>query len=100
MAISVDPENNETHALFDLADFRGQHVLEIGCGNGRVTWRYADRALHVTAIDPNGDRIARARQNLPNELNDRVDLHTIPFEEFAKSSKSSIFDSAIFSWSF
>jgi hypothetical protein len=39
-------------------------------------------------------------ENIPNELKDRVDLHTLPFEEFAKSSKSSIFDSAIFSWSF
>jgi ubiquinone/menaquinone biosynthesis C-methylase UbiE len=100
MTIAIDPEKNETRALFDLVDFSGQHVLEIGCGDGRLTWRYADRAVHVTAIDPNADRIARARENLPHELKDRVDLHTIPFHEFAKSSKSSIFDSAIFSWSF
>ncbi len=36
MNIRIDPENNETRALFDLADFRGQRVLEIGCGDGRL----------------------------------------------------------------
>jgi len=47
MAIRIDPENNETPALFDMVNFGGQRVLEIGCGNGRVTWRYADKAAHV-----------------------------------------------------
>ena len=30
MVIRVDPENNETRALFDIANFSGQQVLEIG----------------------------------------------------------------------
>ena len=42
MTIRTDPENNETRALLDMANFGGQHVLEIGCGDGRVTWLYAD----------------------------------------------------------
>jgi len=44
MTVRVDPENNEPRALFDLADFNGQRVLEIGCGNRRLTchWRSAD----------------------------------------------------------
>jgi len=37
MTIRVDPENNETRALFDLANLSGKHVLEIGCGDGRLT---------------------------------------------------------------
>ena len=36
MTIRTDPENNETRALLDMANFGGQHVLEIGCGDGRV----------------------------------------------------------------
>jgi 2-polyprenyl-3-methyl-5-hydroxy-6-metoxy-1,4-benzoquinol methylase len=99
MTIQIDPENNEMRALFDLADFSGQRVLEIGCGDGRLTWRYAHKAAHVTAIDPNADRIARAKENIPHELIGIVELHTISFEDFWNSSKSSTFDSAIFSWS-
>ena len=100
MASEVDPEHNETRALFDLVGFRGQHVLEIGCGDGRLTWRYANRTAYVTAIDPNEDRIKRAKQNTPPELEGLVEFHTISFEDFAHASKSSIFDRAIFAWSF
>ena len=37
----LDPEGVETRVLHDLVDFRGKDVLEIGCGDGRMTWRYA-----------------------------------------------------------
>lgn len=99
MAVKIDPENNETRALFDLADFTGQRVLEIGCGDGRLTRRYAGRAAHVTAIDPFSPGIERARENLPDELHNRVEFHTISFEDFAAASEPSLFDSVILSWS-
>ena len=99
MTVRVEPENNETRALFDLADFGGQHVLEIGCGDGRLTWRYAGRAAHVTAIDTFAEGITRARENLPGELRGRVKFHRIAFEYFAAASKPSAFDIAILSWS-
>jgi tRNA G46 methylase TrmB len=44
VTIHVDPEGNETAELFDLVDVEGREVLEIGSGDGRLTWRYADRA--------------------------------------------------------
>ncbi len=99
MTIKVDPENNEPNALFALADFNGRRVLEIGCGDGRLTWRYADRAAHVTAIDPVEGSIARARENTPDELKSRVEFRHIAFEDFAAASESSSFDIAILSWS-
>lgn len=99
MTIRVDPENNETRALFDLANLSGKHVLEIGCGDGRLTWRYASRAAHVTAIDPFAESIARARENLPDELRGRVELHHIAFEDFAAVRKPSTFDTVILAWS-
>jgi 2-polyprenyl-3-methyl-5-hydroxy-6-metoxy-1,4-benzoquinol methylase len=46
MPIRIDPDNNETPD-----NFNGQRVLEIGCGSGRLTWRYADQAAHVVGID-------------------------------------------------
>jgi 2-polyprenyl-3-methyl-5-hydroxy-6-metoxy-1,4-benzoquinol methylase len=100
MAIQVDPENNETRALLDLVDFRGQRVLEIGCGDGRLTWRYADRAKQVTAIDPKAEAVRRAKENLPDELKNRVEIHQFTFEDFSAISEPSSFDSVIFSWSF
>ena len=99
MTIQVDPENTEPRALFNLADFNGQRVLEIGCGDGRLTWRYANKAAYVTAIDPFEGSIARAKENTPNALKGRVEFHHSAFEDFAASSKSSTFDIAILSWS-
>lgn len=99
MTVRVDPENNETRALLDLADLSGQRVLEIGCGDGRLTWRYAGKANHVTAIDPFAESIARAKENMPDELKGRVEFHHIAFEDFAADSEPSIFDSVILSWS-
>ena len=99
MITKVDPENNETLALFDLADFNGQRVLEIGCGDGRLTWRYADKAAHVTAIDAFADGILRAKENISDELKDRVEFSHIAFEDFATASEPSTFDRAILSWS-
>ena len=99
MTIRVDPENNESRALFDLVEFSGQRVLEIGCGDGRLTWRYADSAAHVTAIDPFEASIARAKENTREELKSRVNFRHITFDDFAAESRSLTFDIAILSWS-
>ena len=99
MAIRIDPENTETNALFEMVNFSGQHVLEIGCGDGRFTWGYADRAGHVTAIEPAANLLALAREHLPSVLRDRVELINIAFEEFAAASPPSAYDIVILSWS-
>jgi 2-polyprenyl-3-methyl-5-hydroxy-6-metoxy-1,4-benzoquinol methylase len=99
MTVRVDPENNEPNALFALADFNGRRVLEIGCGDGRLTWRYAEKAVHVTAIDAFEGSIARAKANAPDDLKDRVDFRHSAFNDFAAASGSSTFDIAILSWS-
>lgn len=64
MTVRTDPEDSETDALFALVDLDGADVLEIGCGDGRLTWRYADRVAHVMAVDPFADGIARAKERL------------------------------------
>jgi 2-polyprenyl-3-methyl-5-hydroxy-6-metoxy-1,4-benzoquinol methylase len=99
MTIRVDPENNEPRALFALADFNGRRVLEIGCGDGRLTWRYADKAGHVTAIEPGAQQVAVARENLPKHLKGRVEFHAATLEDFAANSAPSVFDLVILSYS-
>ena len=99
MTIRVDPENNEPRALFALADFNGRRVLEIGCGDGRLTWRYAHKAAQVTAIDPFEGSIKRAKENTPDDLKSRLEFRHSAFKDFAAASASSAFDIAILSWS-
>ena len=48
----IDPEGVETRVVHDLIDFSAKNVLEIGCGDGRLTWRFADAAASVLAFDP------------------------------------------------
>jgi 2-polyprenyl-3-methyl-5-hydroxy-6-metoxy-1,4-benzoquinol methylase len=98
MAIRTDPEGNETAALFDLVDLDGTEVLEIGCGDGRLTWRYANRTAHVTAIEPFEDSIARAKERL-RELKLPVEFRHVNFEDFAAGAETDVFDVALLSWS-
>lgn len=77
-----DPQGVEGRVLKTLAPFSGQRVLEVGCGDGRVTWRYAAEAARVTAIDPNPDVIERARAARPQGLAGHVDLLVAGIEQF------------------
>ena len=98
MSFRVDPEGNEIRALFELVHLAGQEVLEIGCGDGRLTWRYADQVAHVTAIDPFEDAIERAKERLrPTDL--PIDFGHVAFEDFAAASDADGFDVGLLSWS-
>ena len=99
MAVRIDPEGEETDALFDLVEIDGSEVLEIGCGAGRLTWRYADRAARVTAIDPFDASIERANLRLREMPNERIEFRHVAFEDFAASSDADIVDVALLSWS-
>lgn len=100
MTVRTDPEGNETAALFDLVDLAGAEVLEVGCADGRLTWRYADRAAHVTAIEPFADSIARAEERLrETNTNLPIEFRHVDFEAFASGSPPDVFDVVILSWS-
>ena len=97
MAYRLDPEDRETLALLDfVGTFNGKRVLEIGCGNGRLTWHYAAKAAHVTGIDPNPDKIERAIRDTPDHLRGKVDFFVNNIDSFFTKQR---FDLAIFSWS-
>ena len=45
MTISLDLEENEIKSLVEFAGkLAGKRVFEIGCGDGRLTWRYASQS--------------------------------------------------------
>lgn len=97
MPWSLDPFADEQAALAGLVDFAGLRVLEVGAGDGRVTWRYAADAASVLAIDPDEERVAKARADMPAELVDRVRFEVADVAELEVPRRS--FDLAYFSWS-
>lgn len=66
MSCVLDPDENETRAVHDLVTFAGKDVLEIGSGEGRLTWRFAHQAASVLALDLNQIRIKGALDNTPD----------------------------------
>jgi len=97
MPVRLDPEEFEIKALFEaVGAFAGQHVLEIGCGDGRLTWRYADDAARVIAIDPDPARLARAVAACPPRLRNRVEFRLEPLQSFTSGAG---FDLVILAWS-
>ena len=68
----IDPEGAETRAIDRLIDLTDRSIVEIGSGDGRLTWRLARRAKSVVAIDPNERYLERARAALTPELRGRV----------------------------
>ena len=93
----IDPEGAETDALARLAALDGLRVLELGCGDGRLTFRYADAAASVLAVDPDPDQIAAARAALPLHLADRVSFAAVGAADVDAPRRS--FDLALFAWS-
>jgi 2-polyprenyl-3-methyl-5-hydroxy-6-metoxy-1,4-benzoquinol methylase len=97
VAVDRDPEQTETDALHALVDFKGKDVFEIGCGDGRLTWRYAHRAASVLAIDAKEDKVASARANTPEALRSAV---TFQVADVIKLDLSrSAYDVVLVSWS-
>jgi len=94
-----DPEGNEISALHAMVDLDGLTVLEVGCGEGRLTWRYAENAAYVTGIDPDGEAIEAAISDTPEGLKGRVDFLESTIEDFIDAHSDRIFDVALFSWS-
>jgi 2-polyprenyl-3-methyl-5-hydroxy-6-metoxy-1,4-benzoquinol methylase len=93
----LDPEGAHLAALRRLADFRGRRVLELGCGDGRLTVPIASDAAHVLAFDPDADRVEEARRSLPAELAARVAYRVASGKEIEVERHA--FDLALFSWS-
>jgi predicted RNA methylase len=97
MSRVLDPEGAHLAALRRLGDFRDRRVLELGCGDGRLTLGIAADAANVLAFDPDAEAVGRARRSLPAELADRVAYRVASGTEIEIEPHS--FDLVVFSWS-
>ena len=93
----LDPEGAHLAALRRLGDLRDQRVLEMGCGDGRLTLGIAAEAASVLAFDPDAEAVERARRFLPATLADRVTFQVASGKEIEIDPHS--FDRVVFSWS-
>lgn len=95
MAVRLDPENNEPAALNRIgANFEDRRVLEVGCGDGRLTKTFAERARSVVAIDPEPSaRTDFVRTAWPRH----VEFRSIGIDSFEPADRR--FDVVLFSWS-
>jgi ubiquinone/menaquinone biosynthesis C-methylase UbiE len=50
--------------ILQFTDLWGQDVLEIGCGDGRITSQLVGKAKRLVAIDPDAANIAEAKENM------------------------------------
>ena len=98
MPILLDPEGNESYALFKLPiAWTDASVLEIGSGDGRLTRRYAEKVSHITALEPDEEKHKAALANRPVHLK-KIKFINQGLDEFARQNKEK-FDLAILSWS-
>ena len=94
MPIELDPEERELRALLELLpNLHCAHVVEVGCGDGRLTRRYADLAASVLAFDPDEAAIAAFRSE---RLPDRVELRTDTVDRVSIPQSSA--DVVLLSW--
>jgi ubiquinone/menaquinone biosynthesis C-methylase UbiE len=92
-----DPEGAELEALAAIGDFEGKRVVELGCGDGRMTWLYAEKAREVLGVDSKEESIREARARLPAQLADRVEFRVADAQSLDVPRPR--FDIAFLSWS-
>src|SRR5262245_3629362 len=97
MPMQRDPEGIETAYLHKMADLDDAHVLEVGCGDGRLTWRYAGTTGGVVGIDSNREHLAAARRSWPPALGTRVAF--VQATALALPFQAELFDGAMLAWS-
>ena len=90
-----DPRH-ETALIERHARLAGRDVLEVGCGNGRLTLEYAARARRVVAIEPNRGMIREARTRARSRGISNARFLARPAQTGIRGGP---FDVVLFSWS-
>jgi ubiquinone/menaquinone biosynthesis C-methylase UbiE len=90
-----DFDGVETAAIASAVDLAGTRVLEVGCGEGRLTRVAAAHASYVYAFDPKPEAIATAEQALAAASGVRFAVHDAEALDVGRER----FDLALCGWS-
>jgi ubiquinone/menaquinone biosynthesis C-methylase UbiE len=91
------PDGVELRLIERFTTLRGRRILEVGCGDGRLTFQYAPTAGRVLAMDPDRPSIEdaldrQAEVGLPNVTFWVGSIEHLP-------ARGAPFEVALFSWS-
>ena len=91
------PDGMEVRLIERFTTLKGRRILEVGCGDGRLTFQYAPTAGEVLAIDPDRPSIEDAlhQQSMLGIRN--VAFRVGSIEQLP--TRGAPFDVALFSWS-
>ncbi|HEY7603806.1 MAG TPA: methyltransferase domain-containing protein [Gaiellaceae bacterium] len=76
----------------------GSHVLEIGCGTGKLTEELAARGLHVEAVDPGARMVEVARRRLGDTPNVSFRIGRFEDAELPAGKFAAVFSATAFHW--
>jgi len=93
----IDPDGVELATIRSLVDLRGLRVLDVGCGEGRLSFACAREGADVLAFDPDEEVVATARAETPRELRKRLRFEAAHAREIERPKGE--FELALFSWS-
>jgi 2-polyprenyl-3-methyl-5-hydroxy-6-metoxy-1,4-benzoquinol methylase len=97
MPVVIDPDGVEIVAIRELVDLRQLRIVEVGCGDGRLTFECGREAATVFAYDSDEEAIRKARSETPNALRRRIRFEVAEAGE--RELPKGEFDLALFSWS-
>jgi ubiquinone/menaquinone biosynthesis C-methylase UbiE len=95
--LTIDPDGVEIATIRELVDPRGLSIVDVGCGQGRMTFELSRAGARVFGFDPDEESIDRARAQTPPDLEELVRFEVADAAQIELPSGE--FDLAMFSWS-
>ena len=93
----TQPSKIELNTIRELIDFDDLRVLELGAGDGRLTFPFASKAARWVALDPDVDESRLAADELHTQPIPTVRLALGEAQTLSFESES--FDIVFFTWS-